>query len=125
MMSGFPIVHIDFVTKDPAGSANFYQELFGWKIQYDPNFESYPMFLPESGPGGGFMTADGPFNPGDILLYADTPDLEGMIARAQTMGGELLVPVTEIPTVGWFAVICDQTGIRIGLFKGLDKQASE
>lgn len=118
-MSGFPVVHIDFVSNAPEASASFYQKLLGWKIDNDPNFEGYPMFNPESGPAGGFMRAEDNNSPGDIILYVHAPDLAGTLALAEQQGGKVLVPETEIPGVGWFAVIGEPSGTRLGLFKGL------
>jgi predicted enzyme related to lactoylglutathione lyase len=38
-------------------------------------------------------------------------------ARATKLGGSIVVPATDIPTVGRFAVIVDPLGARLGVIK--------
>jgi uncharacterized protein len=121
-MTAFPIVHIEIVTNDPRSSADFFGRLFGWKITTTPDFEGYHMFQPESGPGGAFMSADNQlFKPGDVVLYAQTDDIDATLRQVQEMGGTVLVPKTDIPAVGWFAVFSDPSGTRMSLYTPLPR----
>jgi predicted enzyme related to lactoylglutathione lyase len=110
------IVHIEIPAKDTKAGSQFYADMFGWKMQTDDNF-NYTMFQAGSGPGGGFTQVDGEHtNPGDVLIYVDTEDIDASLAKAQSLGGAMVVPKTEIPGMGWFAVMTDPTGNRIGLW---------
>ncbi|NIM94314.1 MAG: hypothetical protein GTO18_11485 [Anaerolineales bacterium] len=66
-MSEHPIVHIEFSADDPDAAGKFYADLFGWKVQFDPEM-NYVSFETEANRGGGFNdTSMETVNPGDIL----------------------------------------------------------
>jgi hypothetical protein len=54
------------------------------------------------------------------MVYVGTDDIEATLAKAETLGGEILVPKSEIPGQGWFGMFSDPTGNQIGLFTGLE-----
>src|SRR5205085_12516056 len=96
--------------------------LYGWKSQTDPNF-GYRMFQAEGGRGGGFVkagtteAAGAPsYHPGEPLLYAASDDIDTDLRKAESLGGTTIVPKTEIPQTGWFAIFSDPTGNKVGLF---------
>ena len=118
-MSQHAIVHIEFSAEDPRAAGDFYGKLFGWKIGSMPEmdyvtFEITPEF------GGGFLDVkEEAFNPGDIIPYINTPDLEASLAKVEELGGKIISTKTEIPGIGWYALFADPTGNRMGLFSGL------
>jgi hypothetical protein len=121
-MSSHPIVHLEVSAKDPAAAAKFYSEMFGWKIEVDPQF-NYHMFSAEGGPGGGFVEADGKnYKAGDIVPYIDTEDIAATLKKIETLGGRTLTPKTEIPGMGWYAIFADPTGNHVGLFTSMRPQ---
>src|SRR5438067_13633907 len=106
LMAAHPIVHVEFPASDPKAASKFYADLFGWQIQTDPNFEDYPMFQAEGGPGGGFpkvgMSEGGgtfSYQPGEPLLYVASEDIDADLRKAESLGGTAVVPKTEIPQV--------------------------
>ncbi|MBX6342355.1 MAG: VOC family protein [Thermomicrobiaceae bacterium] len=118
-MANHPIVHVEFPASDPESAGRFYAELFGWQITTDPEM-GYVMFAPGSGPEGGFPPADGGMNaPGRVLVYVGTDDVDASLAKAESLGGRVVVRKTEIPGVGWFGVFTDPTGNAVGLFSAL------
>lgn len=115
-MAHHPVVHIEIPAHDQSASGKFYGDLFGWKIQEYPEL-NYAMFEPEDGPGGGFPKVDGEgVTPGSVLVYVGTDDIEASLAKAESLGGSTVVPKTEIPGMGWFAVFSDPTGNRLALY---------
>ena len=115
-MAAHPIVHVEFPASDPKAASKFYADLFGWKIQTDPNFD-YHMFQAEGGPGGGFVKtgteeAGGAqtYKAGEPLLYVASEDIDADLRKAESLGGTTVVPKTQIPQVGWFGVFKDPTG---------------
>lgn len=111
-----PIVHIEIASKDARRSGEFYKNVFGWKIEVDPNFD-YVQFQPGSGPAGGIPGVDGNiYKPGDVLVYIGTDDIESTLARIEQAGGKTVLPKTEIPGIGWWAAFTDPGGARMGLF---------
>ena len=114
------IVHIEIPTANPKQSGEFYEKLFGWHITHDDNMD-YTMWDPHDapGPGGGFTKLDKDTKPGDVLIYVDSDDIEADLKQAVALGGTLILPKTDIPTVGWFGIFKDPTGNSIALFKSL------
>ncbi len=115
-MPTYPLVYFEISAKDPANSAKFYAELFGWKITVDPKMD-YHQFTAEGGPGGGFPKADGKdYKAGDVIAYLAADDIDAMLKKIAAHGGKVLQPKTEIPGEGWYAFFADPSGNRMGLF---------
>lgn len=117
-----PIVHVEIPAADPKAAAGFYSDLFGWKTEVDPNFD-YWQFQAAGGPGGGFVKLDDTTKPGDVVIYIGTDNIESTLAKVESLGGKTVVPKTEIPKMGWFAILSDPTGNRIGLFTSTQHQS--
>ena len=111
-----PIVHVEIPAADQESTGKFYSELFGWNYQAYPEMD-YAMFEAEGGPGGGFPKVDGQMvTPGAVLVYVGTDDIEASLAKAEALGGSTVVPKTEIPGQGWFAIFSDPTGNKLALY---------
>jgi predicted enzyme related to lactoylglutathione lyase len=113
------IIHVEFPARDVEAAAAFYADLFGWRTVHSPN---YVGFRAGVGPGGGFnpLAEEGastrmPIEPGDVLVYVSSDDIDATLSRAESLGGSIVVPRTEIPGAGWYAIFADPTGNRIGL----------
>lgn len=115
-MTTHSIVHIEFPAAETAQSTEFYSKLFGWQVQHHPEM-SYPTFAVEGGVGGGFPQVDGEMvQPGNVLVYVSTDDIEASLARVEELGGQTVVPRTDIPGIGFFAIFRDPTGNRVALY---------
>ncbi len=57
-----------------------------------------------------------PVRAGHVYLYISTDDIDGTLAKARSLGGEIVTPRTEIPGVGWWGMFTDPTGNKVGLF---------
>ena len=122
-MSVHPIVHIEIPARDPNATGEFYAAVFGWKVEADASMD-YVMFDPGVQPGGGFPKIDGEmFKGNDLIVYIDADDIEATLAKIEAHGGKALLPKTEIPTIGWFAIFADPDGNRMALFKSLREAA--
>jgi len=120
-VSGHPIVHIEIPATNTSAAGKFYSDVFGWKIEADQMY-GYVQFQSEGGPGGGFVEA-GKENPVNVeyktdslLVYLGTDDIEASLAAVEAHGGKTLLPKTEIPHVGWWAVFEDPSGNRLALY---------
>lgn len=58
-------------------------------------------------------------NPGDILIYIQTEDIETSLSEIEAAGGKTLLLKSEIPGIGWYALFADLTGNRVGLYKSM------
>ncbi|MEV7012622.1 VOC family protein [Streptosporangium sp. NPDC051022] len=93
----------------------FYQAVFDWKIEGMPFGEmTYIVASTSTGASpdlGGFM----PLQEGDRphwLPYFEVPDCDTTVALAGELGGTVVVPATDIPGVGRFAIFADPNGAR-------------
>jgi predicted enzyme related to lactoylglutathione lyase len=110
-----PVVHWEIGATDMKGLGDFYRELFGWNIA--PASDEYLLVAPsETGIGGGILqTREG--MPPYLTFYVEVPDLEPALLRAGELGGRELVPPTEIPGMGRFAMFLDPEGHNVGLLE--------
>lgn len=117
-MANHPIVHIDIPAIQGKDSAEFYAKAFDWKLEHAPEFD-YWQFAAEGGPGGGFIQVGGEQDAkiNQLVVYIGTDDVEGSLARVEANGGKTILPKTEIPGIGWFAIFSDPVGNTLALYK--------
>lgn len=115
-MSKHPIVHVEIPSKDAKKNSQFYADLFDWKMTVFEQLNYVIFDSGESSPGGGFPpVAD--FNKTDrLLIYVDTDDIERDLKKAVALGGKSVLPKTEIPGQGWFALFTDPEGNTLALY---------
>jgi len=117
-MASFPVNHLEISAKDPKAAADFYSTVFGWKIETEETM-NYVQFLAEEGGIGGAFTEVDDNNPaGTLVPYVTTDDIEALLEKIGSNGGSTVMPKTEIPGFGHFAVFSDPTGNKIGLYSG-------
>jgi predicted enzyme related to lactoylglutathione lyase len=111
-----PVVHWEIAGKDVDAMAAFYGGLFGWEpAAYDPDYRL--VELPE-GIGGGLMrTPEGV--PAYVTVYVEVDDLDATLAKVKDLGGNPIVPPTDIPGVGAFAMFQDPEGNTIGIIHSI------
>lgn len=117
-MSEHPIVHVEISAKDRVAAANFYSDVFGWKVEQMPEM-NYATFMASDTLGGGFNPVTNENPAGTVLVYIGTDDIEGTLAHINQHGGQTLQPKTEITGMGWFAVFKDPTGNTLALYKAM------
>lgn len=124
-MSGRFVWH-ELMTTDTKAAIAFYTEVIGWKTQLfegskDP--EPYTMWAGSQGPMGGVMTlpedAKKMGAPPHWMGHVQVADVDATVAKAKSLGANVYVPPTDIPTVGRFSVIADPQGAAISVFKPL------
>jgi predicted enzyme related to lactoylglutathione lyase len=115
-------VWYDLLTSDPAKAADFYTHVVGWKTE--PFGPGYTMFVGSQGAIGGTMKlpeeAAKMGTPPNWTSYVQVADVEASLAKAKSLGGQVYVEPSDIPTVGRFAVIADPQGASISIFKPLE-----
>jgi uncharacterized protein len=117
---GNPVAWFEIVGKDGNQLRKFYGRLFDWEIGAgDPDMDYGMVPAAEGGIGGGIgRSQDG--GTGQVTFYVEVDDPAAYLARAETLGGQTVLPPMEIPgynlTVALFA---DPEGHVIGLSKGV------
>lgn len=109
-------------TTDTAKALAFYEKVFGYTHQ-DMDLGpagTYHVLERDGQPRGGVMKADQGVPP-MWLPYVAVDDADQVAARAKKLGGTVHVEPADIPGVGRFAILADNTGATIGVLKSLPK----
>jgi predicted enzyme related to lactoylglutathione lyase len=110
----------ELVTTDLASAEEFYGELLGWTFTETKTIYGNPyLVIHRDGTiVGGMMLKDGNV-PDDVIPcwdpYITVDDVEASAKRVEKLGGEVILPPTDIPKVGRFCVIKDPQGISLNL----------
>lgn len=118
------IMWLELASTDIPASAKFYGDLFGWPIVKDKQMD-YTMTAFEGDETGiGFAPVDEAQGtlPGSVLVYVDVADVDATIAWARELGAPVYLDKTEIPTVGWMAILGGPGGSRIGVMQPMPRE---
>jgi predicted enzyme related to lactoylglutathione lyase len=108
----------ELVSPDLDGSAAFYSELFGWKIEPLEGMEMpYRMIKKADGSNNGGMRPTMENEPPYWLVYFGIDDINAAVGRASERGGRALVGPMDIG-MGQIAVLQDPQGAVFALFSG-------
>ncbi len=112
------IVHIEIHSSDPTRTKEFYKEVFGWKFQDIPEM-NYTTFQAPNAPHGGLQKhgEDGP----TVLNYIMANDITRTLERIENAGGKVVVPKSEIPMFGWYAVFQEPGGTVQAVYQDMPK----
>ena len=111
-----PIIHWDLVVSDVAKARAFYGKLFAWRFE-DAGFPGYALIDTGKAPGGGLTSDPGPAPGPRLTTYFEVTDLQRTLHDVVELGGKVLVPRTEIPMVGAWALFADPDGIQVGVLQ--------
>ena len=100
----------------------FYSHIFSYEMPIHPMGEMKMGFLlhePDRGIGGAIVCGEGyrPALEGTLVYLNGGEDLNQVLARVESAGGQILVPKTRISTeMGYYALFRDTEGNRLGLY---------
>jgi predicted enzyme related to lactoylglutathione lyase len=92
---------------------SFYPKAFDWTFHETPMGPgmSYTTFLGDGSARGGMMPMPPGVNaPAHWLVYFAAPNVDATADKAKSLGAQVMVPATDIPGIGRFAVIADPQG---------------
>ena len=110
------IIHFEIPAADVAKLKTFYEGLFGWKIFKAPmGGTEYWLIHTVPTDEKGMLLKPG-VNGG---LVQKQPQQEGIkqVNYIEKLGGKILMPKQQVPTVGWIAVAADPEGNQFGLLQ--------
>ena len=112
-------VWYELTTPDPEASKRFYQPLAGWSTQ--PFDNDYSLWTVGGQPLGGIFRL-GPEQkaqgiPPNWMPYVEVNSVDETARQATSFGGKAVVPPTDIPNTGRFAVLQDPQGATFGVYK--------
>lgn len=103
----------ELTTVDPQAAKAFYPGLFGWTFRDQEMGEAgtYTLWMAGERGVGGMMAIDKSHGfPSRWYGYVTVPDVDAASRRAASLGAKVLVPPTDIPEVGRFAMFQDPQG---------------
>lgn len=112
--------HIEIPADDPERARRFYTELFGWTFAPPvPGFEGYHMFTTPTGESGagGAIGKRGEMAPENLRTYVHVDSIEESLARVEELGGTVLEGKSDVPGIGWYAVLKDPEGNEMALWE--------
>ena len=117
-------VWFDLMCKDVEAAKRFYTTVMGWGLEGWPmGDQTYWMFKGSDGKTlGGLMalTGDMAHAPPAWVGYVSVANVDASTAKATKLGAKVLMPPTDIPTVGRFSTVQDPQGAVFALFQGTD-----
>ena len=112
-----PVIRWQILATDPEKSEAFYTRLFDWKVDAD-NPLGYRMIDTGSprGIGGGIWPA--PEAPQSFVqLFVAVDDVDAYCAKAEELGGRVIIPKQVLPEGDEMAVLLDPQGMAVGIAK--------
>ena len=112
----------EVMTPDADGTKKFYTDLFGWQTEGTTEHggdEPYTMFKAGDRPVAGIAPMPGDAqHPPYWLSYVAVEDVDATARKCTELGGKVHVEPLDIPNVGRVAVIEDNIGGVVALYKG-------
>ena len=108
----------ELMTRDADAAKKFYTDLIGWTAEEsDMGGMKYTMFKAGDKQAAGLMKIDDHAgdHPTSWMAYIYVDDVDAVSKRAEQLGGQMIVPPTDIP-IGRFCLIADPPGAVVGLF---------
>lgn len=112
-----PVMQFQIISKTPDETAQFYCDLFGWKVDGD-NPMGYRRLDTGSQEGiqGGIWPAP-PQASNFVQLFVAVDDMGASVAKAEELGAKVLIPATMLPEGDEMAVLHDPQGMSFSLWR--------
>jgi hypothetical protein len=110
----------ELATRDAKKAGEFYAQVFGWEGQVQQmGGTDYTTFYNQGNMNAGMiqMTAEWGDVPPHWMVYLTVEDCDASVQKAESLGAKILMPPTDIPQVGRFAVLQDPQGAAFSIIK--------
>lgn len=111
-------IHFEIPSDNPEKAVEFYSKVFGWQINKWGDIDYWLCTTgDEKTPGinGAIMKRVNAGQP--FANYIGTDNIDKTIKDIEAAGGQIVVPKTAIPSVGYFAYFKDLDGIIMGIMQ--------
>jgi hypothetical protein len=126
------IAYFEIPAENVDRAKHFYHQLLGWKIEptktpMDPALMASMQYqdIKTGEPKEGTMSMGGMYKrqmpEAGIINYVMVGDFDKVLAKVEKLGGKIVMPKTEIKSVGLVVIIRDTEGNVIGLWKPVMK----
>lgn len=119
---GNAVVHFEVMAQDRARLADFYSQLFGWRLETgNPAGYGQISHADNHGDGGigigGGIYGDMPPGQDGVTFYVEVDDVEATLAQAERLGGTRLMGPGQVEGGPVFGHLHDPEGHWIGLMQ--------
>ena len=98
----------------------FYGKLFGWTFDAVPGkFRYYGIRMGDQSIKGGITARQDPDH--TPVNYVRVQSLDDATQKAVSLGAKVVVSKGSVPGAGWYAVVLDPQGNRLGLWQDDEK----
>ena len=122
------VVHFEIPANDLEELKKFYSKLFKWKFIQMPTegidywvIQTVPTdeegMLQKPGVNGGMVAKDPEQKNVNPVNYITVENIDKYIIKATELGGKILTPIQNVPTVGQIARIADPEGNQFALLQ--------
>ena len=117
-----PIVHVEIPAADSDAQKQFYGALLGWQVNEVPMGDdfTYTMFNTGADVNVALSPVGEGMEPGDVLLYFQSDDLDADMARVSELGGQVILARQDVPGFGALGMFLDPTGNRVAFWQDID-----
>ena len=105
-------VWVDLGAKDAGAAREFYEKLFGWQIDVnpDPMYGGYALAKVDGVDAAGIGPTQSPDQPSMWSIYIGTDDVDRLAEKVTAAGGVVIAPPFDVGDQGRMAVFQDPTG---------------
>ena len=122
------IVHFEIPADDVEELGKFYSKLFDWRIIHSPVegmdywvIHTVPTddkgMLQRPGVNGGMFPRQPEQKGINAVNYITVENIDEYIKKVTNLGGKILMPKQQVPTVGYIALAIDPEGNQFGLLQ--------
>jgi predicted enzyme related to lactoylglutathione lyase len=119
LSSANSVTHFEIYAEDPEQLAEFYRELFSWRVEKAQGVEYYRVDTGNLQPGairGGLLRR--PIeSPRSWVNYVHVDDIARTLEQLVTLGGKIIQPKSAVPKTGWYALVEDPQQNVFALFQ--------
>jgi uncharacterized protein len=111
-------IHFEIPSDNPEKAIDFYTKVFGWKFSRWGDMEYWLCTTgddKEPGINGAIMKRINPGQP--FANHISTPNIDETMKAIEAAGGQIIVPKTAIPTMGYFAYFMDLDKTIMGIMQ--------
>lgn len=114
MANSVPVNYFEIIVDNAAQVAQFYNTVLGWDVPTQAG--SYvSVKTGDTGINGAIIDKSIAIFPQGLTLTLGVSNCNEVLDKVNQSGGKVVLPRTEVPGFGVFAMFEDPTGIRIGL----------
>jgi len=113
------LVHFEMSVKEVHKTIAFYEDVFGWKFKKWDGPIDYWLIMtgdedePGIDGGLGFEEEGVP----KVVNTIDVDNIDDIIKKIESKGGEIVRPKHAVPGVGWLAYFKDSEGVMSGIMQ--------